>query len=273
MNFFRDLFLQLLEQFNRHVVIGHVDFAAAVAVDVSHFGRNWQVGHLINHGFSVVPVLRVTLKHHTLVDHPVFQLIGAVGHDIGRLGPFFTKFFHRGFWYRGDGRVHQQLIEVRNRFAQRDFEGIGIDRFNAQIGDRFFARDDVINIGNMAILQVARIRRGGRWIRQTLPAINEIFSRDRRTVGPFRIFTQMEGPDFEIFVFPFFCHARCRVAVYVSDQQAFEQVAVNVRLRNTFNFVRVKRLNFRTVVTHQRLFLRQLNTCRNVRSHCSVARD
>jgi hypothetical protein len=43
------------------------------------------------------------------------------------------------------------------------------------------------------------------------------------------------------------------VAVYVSHQQAFEQVAVNVRLRNTFNFVRVKRLNFRTVVTHQRL--------------------
>lgn len=104
--------------------------------------------------------------------------------------------------------MNQQLIEVRNRFAQRHFEGIGIDRFNAQIGDWFFARDDVINIGDVAILQVARIRRGGSRIRQTLPAINEIFSRDWRTVGPFRILTQMEGPDFEIFVFPFFCYTR-----------------------------------------------------------------
>ncbi len=273
MNFFRDLFFQFLEQFNRHVVIGHVDFAAAVAVYVSHFRRDWQVGDLVNYGFGVVPVLRVTLQDHTFVDHPVFQFIRTIGHDIGRLGPFFTKFFHSGFWYRGDGRVNQQLIEVRNRFAQRHFKSIGINRFYAQFGYRFFARDDVINIGDVAILQVARIRRGGRWIRQTLPAINEIFRRYRRTVRPFRIFTQMEGPDFKIFVFPFFCHARSRVAVYVGDQQTFEQVAVNVRLRNTFNFVRVKGLNFRTVVTHQRLLLSQLNTCRNVRSHCSVARD
>ncbi len=273
MNFFRDLFFQLLEQFNRHVVIGHVDFTAAVAVNVGHFGRNWQVGDLINHGLRVIPVLRVTLQHHTFVDHPVFQLIGAVGHDIGRLRPFFTKFFYSGFWYRGDGRVNQQLIEVRNRFAQRHFKSIGIDCLHAQVGDRFFTGDDVIDIGDVAILQIARIRRGGIWIRQALPAINEIFGGNRCSVGPFGIFTQMEGPDFEIFIFPLFCHTRCRVAVYVSDQKTFEQIAVNVRLRNTFNFMRVKRLNFRTVVTHQRLLLSQLHTCRHVRSHCSVARD
>ena len=107
MHFFRDLFFQLLEQFNRHVVIGHVDFAAAVTVNVSNFRRDWQVGYLINDGFRVIPVLRVTLQNHTFVDHPVFQFISTVGHDIGRLGPFFTKFFHRGFWYRGNGRVNQ----------------------------------------------------------------------------------------------------------------------------------------------------------------------
>jgi hypothetical protein len=63
------------------------------------------------------------------------------------------------------------------------------------------------------------------------------------------------------------------VAINVSDQQAFKQVAVNVGLRHTFNFVRIKRLHFRAVITHQRLLFRQLNTCRNIRRHCSVAGD
>ena len=228
MNFFRDLFLQFLEQFNRHVVIGHVDFTAAVAVHVSHFRRDWQVGHLVNHGFGVIPVLRVTLQNHTFVDHPVFQFISTVGHNIGRLSPFFTEFFHCGFRYRGDRRVNQQLIEVRNRFAQRHFKRVGINRFYTQIGDRFFTGDDVIDIGDMAILQIARIRRGGVWIRQALPAVNEIFGGNRCTVGPFSIFAQMEGPDFKIFVFPLFGDARRRVAFYVSDQQPFKQVAVDV---------------------------------------------
>ena len=58
MNFVRDLFFQLLEQFDRHVVIGHVDFAAAVAVNIGNFRRNWQVGYLVNNRFSVVPVVR-----------------------------------------------------------------------------------------------------------------------------------------------------------------------------------------------------------------------
>ena len=272
-NFFRDLFFQLLEQFNRHIVIGHVDFTAAVAVYVRHFRRDWQVGDLIDNGLRIIPILRVALQHHTFVNDPVLQLICTVGHDIRRLRPFFTKFFYCGFWYRGDGRVNQQLIEVRNRFAQRHFKGVGIDGFYAQVGNWLFTRDDVIDIGNMAILEVTRIRGGGIRIRQTLPAIDEIFGGNRRTVRPFRIFTQMEGPDFKIFVVPFFRHARSRVAVYVSHQQTFKQIAVNVRLWNTFNFVRIKRLHFRTVITYQRLLLSQLNTSRNVRSHCSVARD
>ena len=169
--------------------------------------------------------------------------------------------------------MNQQLIEVRNRFAQRHFKSVGIDGFYAQVGYWLFTRDDVINIGDMAILEVTRVRGGGIRIRQTLPAIDEIFGGNRRTVRPFGIFTQMEGPDFKIFVVPFFRHARSRVAVYVSHQQTFKQIAVNVRLWNTFNFVRIKRLHFRTVITYQRLLLSQLNTSRNVRSHCSVARD
>src|SRR5690606_34815593 len=146
------------------------------------------------------------------------------------------KFFYCGFWYRGDGRVSQELIEVRKRFAQSHFRGVCIDGLYAQSGYWLFTRDDVIDISNMSILNVTRIRGGGIRIRQTLPAIDEIFGGNRRTVGPFRIFTQMEGPDFKIFVVPFFRHARSRVAVYVSHQQTFKQIAVNVRLWNTFNF-------------------------------------
>ncbi len=169
--------------------------------------------------------------------------------------------------------MYQQFVEIRYWLAQGDFEGIVIDRFYAEVGNRFFAGDDVINIGDVAILQIARVRRGGVWIRQALPAINEILCGNRGTIRPFCVFTQVEGPDFKIFVFPFFGNPGNRVAVYVSNQQTFEQVAVNVRLRYTFNFVRIQRLNLSTVVTHQRLLLRQLNPSRYVSSHCNVARD
>ncbi|MOA31059.1 hypothetical protein D3C78_1521950 [compost metagenome] len=72
MNLFRDLFFQLLEQFDRHVVIGHVDFAGAVTVNVGHFRRNWQERHFINDGFRVIPIFRVTFQHDTFVNYPVF---------------------------------------------------------------------------------------------------------------------------------------------------------------------------------------------------------
>ena len=71
-NFFRDLFFQFLEQFDRHVVIGHIDFAAAVAVDVGDFRRNRQEGDLINHGFGVIPVVGITLQNNAFVNNPIF---------------------------------------------------------------------------------------------------------------------------------------------------------------------------------------------------------
>jgi hypothetical protein len=89
-----------------------------------------------------------------------------------------------------------------------------INRFYAQIGRRFFAVDDVINVNDMTILRIAGIRRSGFRIRQTLPAIDEILRGNRRAVRPFRIFTQMEGPDFKIFIIPGFCDPRDRVAFF-----------------------------------------------------------
>ena len=168
--------------------------------------------------------------------------------------------------------MNQQLIEIRDRLAQGDFKRMVVDRFYAKIGGRFFTGDDVVDIRNVAVLQVAFIRRGGFRVSQALPAVNEILCRDRLAIGPFCVFTQMEGPDFKIFVFPLFGNTRARVAFNISNQQTFEEVAVDVGLRHAFNFMRVERLHFRTVVAHQRLFLRQLHTRRNIRGHC-VTRD
>lgn len=158
MNFFRDLFFQLLEQFNRHVVIGHVDFTAAIAVNVSHFRRNWQVGHLVNNGFGVVPVVGITLKHNALVNHPVLQFIRTVSDNVGGLSPLIAVFFNGGFRNRRNGRVHEQFVEIRNRFAQGDFKSMIINRFHTEIGDRLFTGDNVINIDDMTVLQITGVR-------------------------------------------------------------------------------------------------------------------
>ena len=72
MNFLRDLFFQFLEQFDRHIVIGHIDFAAAVAVDVGDFRSDRQKGNLINNGFAVIPVVSITFQYNTFVHYPVF---------------------------------------------------------------------------------------------------------------------------------------------------------------------------------------------------------
>lgn len=63
---------QLLEQFDRHVVISHVDFTTTVAVDIGNFRSNRQIGYPVNNGFRVVPVGRAAFKNDSFVYDPIF---------------------------------------------------------------------------------------------------------------------------------------------------------------------------------------------------------
>ena len=267
-----DLFFQLLEEFDRQLVISHVQFTAAVAVNIGHFGRGRQPGNGVNDGFSIIPVVRVALHHDTFVDHPVFQSIRPVGDDVARLCPFLAKFFNSRFVDRRHRRVNQQLIKIRDWLAEGNFQRVVVNGFYAQFARRFLAINDVVDVNDMTILRIAGIRRSGFRIHQTLPAVDEVLSSNRLAVRPFRIFTQMEGPDFKIFIIPALCYARDRVAIFRrSIQQAFEEVAANIGLGYPFNFIRVQRLRLSAAISHQRLLIRQLHTGRDIRCHSHIA--
>ena len=223
MNFGRDFFFQFLEQFDRHVVICHVDFAAAVAVNVCNFRRNWQVSDLIDNSFGVIPVSRATLQHDTFVDGPCFQFVCAVADVVFWLSPFVAKFLNNAFVHRLHRGVGQHFNKIRDRFGQSHLQGMVINRLHTQGIRAFLTADDVIDVFDVAVLQVAFIRRGCFWISQALPAEHEILSSHRVAVGPFCFRTQVESPDFEIFVFPAGGDARNDAAVLaVGINQAFQ---------------------------------------------------
>ncbi|CSP95449.1 Uncharacterised protein [Shigella sonnei] len=93
-----------------------------------------------------------------------------------------------------------------------------INSFHAEIGNRFFPFKNFINTGDMPILQITGIRRSSVRINRTLPAIHKVLCCDWRAIRPFRIFTQMEGPDFRVFIIPGFSDARCWMTVKIADQ-------------------------------------------------------
>ena len=269
-----DLFFQLLEEFDRQLVISHVQFTAAVAVNIGHFGRGRQPGNGVNDGFSIIPIVRVTLHHDPLVDHPVFQSIRAVGNDIARLRPLIAKFFDGRFVDGRHRRVNQQFIKIGYRFAEGDFQRVVVNGFYAQLARRFLAVNDFVDVNDMTILRIAGIRRSCFRIHQTLPAVYEVLGGNRLAVRPFCIFTQMEGPDFKIFIIPALRHARDRVAIFRrSIQQTFEQVAANIGLWHPFDFIWVQRLRLGAAITYQGLLLCQLHSSRDIRCHCHIAGD
>ena len=116
----------------------------------------------------------------------------------------------------------------------------------------------------MGVLQVAGVRRCSFRIHYALPAVDEILRRHRLAVGPFGVFTQVEGPDFEIFVIPAFRDARHDGTVRAVVRQAFHQIAGDVVFRHALDFMRVKRLHFGTVIFDNFLLVGQLHAGRNV---------
>lgn len=54
--------------------------------------------------------------------------------------------------------MDKEFIEIRDRLAQGDFKGFVVDRFDAEIGCWFFAGNNLIDVGDMALLEIAGVR-------------------------------------------------------------------------------------------------------------------
>ena len=114
-----------------------------------------------------------------------------------------------------------------------------IYRFHAQGIGRFFAADDVVDMGNFGRLQIGGVRRTGFRIDQALPAVDEIFGAHRLAVAPFGIVAQAEAPDFVVLTFPGLSQRRLDFAFFIGLHQTVEQIADDVDFRDAGNLVRV----------------------------------
>ncbi len=94
----------------------------------------------------------------------------------------------------------------------------------------------------------------GRGINGALPAIDEVVRGERAAVAPFGV-AQVEGVGFAVCGdFPFFSDAGDEVAARVFADEAFKEVAQDVRFRHALCGLRVECLRFATVAATQYAF-------------------
>ena len=127
----RQILLHLLETLDGHVV-GEIHFAGQVAVQLGVGGLDRQIGHLVDDGLGVVPVVFVALDVDALVDHPILQHIGAVGYHVAGLGPLVTELLDHLLRHRVGGGVGEHADKVRHRLLQLHLEGVVVHRLHAQ---------------------------------------------------------------------------------------------------------------------------------------------
>ena len=114
-----------------------------------------------------------------------------------------------------------------------------VHSFYAQSIGRFFAADDVVDMGDFGRLQIGGVRRTGFRVDQTTPAVDKIFGAHRLAIAPFGIIAQAEAPDFVVFAFPRLSQRRLDFAFFIGLHQAVEQIADDVDFGDAGNLVRV----------------------------------
>ena len=95
-------------------------------------GGKRQVGHPLDTGVGIIPVLDVALGLDALIGHPVHQLVGAIAHQLAGLGPLFAKLADRFLVDRHEGALAYQLQEVGHLPLQRHFEDLVAFRLHSQ---------------------------------------------------------------------------------------------------------------------------------------------
>lgn len=227
-------------QVRRNGAVGDVDLAAAEAVDVADFGSDRQEGRLIDHRLLVVPVARAALQHNALVHHPLFQTVSAVADIVGGQRPFVAEFLHYRALHRFERRVAQHADEIRHRFAQRHLQRLVVQRLDAEGLWRLLTGQDIVDIVDFGVLQVAGIGRGDFRIGQALPAVDEVLRGHRAAVAPHRAGAQVEGPLLIILVFPARRRRRHHMPVGVGAHQPFQQVKNDIAFRYALDLMRIQ---------------------------------
>ena len=132
------------------------------------------------------------------------------------------------------------LVKVGHGAGQADFQGMVIDRFDTQGGVFHLAFEHGIDVFECHQAHVPGIGRGQLRVYGATPGVDEVVRSDRLAVGPFGVITQVEGPGLVVVGFPALGDARYDVAFRVGVQQAFKEVANNVRAIDVFNDLRVQ---------------------------------
>ena len=184
---------------------------------------------------------------------PAVEFERAVADEVFRARPFFAVFFDGGLGRGVGGGVGQEAEEVRRRPFEFGDEGVVVGGFHAQLcrvfqlafGDFFGVFDGVEEEAVFAT---------GRGINGALPAIDEVVRGERAAVAPFGV-AQVEGVGFAVCGdFPFFSDAGDEVAARVFADEAFKEVAQDVRFRHALCGLRVECLRFAAVAATQYAF-------------------
>ena len=144
--------------------------------------------------------------------------------------------------------------EVRRRSFEFDDEGVVVGRFHAQLVHVFFvAFGDFLGIFDR--VEEKAVVAAGRGINRALPAVDEVVRGERGAVAPFGVVAQVEGVGFAVCGdFPFFGDAGDEVAARVFADEAFKEVAQDVRFRHTLCGLRVDGLRLAAVAAAQDAF-------------------
>ena len=129
-----------------------------------------------------------------------------------------------------------------------------VGRFHAQLVHVFFvAFGDFLRVFDR--VEEEAVFATGRGINGALPAIDEVVCGERATVAPFGVVAQVEGVGFAVCGdFPFFGDAGDEVAARVFADEAFKEVAQDVRFRHALCGLRVECLRLAAVAATQHAF-------------------
>ncbi|MNJ19213.1 hypothetical protein D3C77_135330 [compost metagenome] len=254
----RCLFHGLLVILQRHLV-GELDLTRLVAQPLRVLGSQGQIGHPLDPGVGIIPVLSVALGFDTLVRHPVHQPVGAVADQLARLGPLLAKLGDGPLVDRHEGALADELQEVGYGPLQgylEDLIALGLHPQGIEIEGTGIDGLGVVDAGRQ---QETGGGRGLRRAQQTPPGVDEIPRGEWLAVGPLELRTQEEAPHQAILAgLPALGLSRHYPALPILADQPLEQVHQHHLPRETgADLGRVEGLGFGAVALDQGLPVRE----------------